>query len=69
MFFILRHFCDIYYGLHFIPEEKDDDDDGGLEEEEEVLIGNELFPRRVDGSTTRERFRGITALGGGATRP
>lgn len=59
-----------FYGLHFSPEEKDDDDDGGLEEEaEEVLIGKELFPRRVDGSTTRERFSGITALGGGATRP
>lgn len=57
--------------FNFSPEEKDDDDDdGGLEdEEEEVLMGKEVFPRRVDGRTTRERFRGITALGGGATRP
>lgn len=38
-----------FNGLHFIPEEKDEDEDGGLEEEaEEVLIGKELFPRRVD---------------------
>lgn len=46
---------------------------GGLEEEEEdeedVLIGKEVFPRRVEGVSTLERFRGITALGGGATLP
>lgn len=55
--------------LLFSPEEKEDDDDDGGLEEEGVLMGKEVFPRRVDGRTTRERFRGITALGGGATRP
>lgn len=38
------------------------------EEEDEVFSGKEDFPRRVDGTTTRERLIGITALGGGATR-
>lgn len=46
---------------------------GGLEDEEEeedeVLIGKEVFPRRDEGASTRERFSGITARGGGATRP
>lgn len=49
------------------------DDVGGLEDEEEeedeVLIGKEVFPRRDEGARTRERFSGITARGGGATRP
>lgn len=46
---------------------------GGLEEDEEeeevVLMGKEVFPRREEGASTLERLRGITALGGGATRP
>lgn len=46
---------------------------GGLEEEEDeeedVLMGKEVFPRRVEGVSTLERFRGMTALGGGATLP
>lgn len=46
---------------------------GGLEEEEDeeedVLTGKEAFPRRVEGVSTLERLRGMTALGGGATLP
>lgn len=57
--------------IHLTPEEEDDV--GGLEDEEEeeedVLTGKEVFPRREEGASTLERFRGITALGGGATLP
>lgn len=58
--------------IRLIPEEEDVV--GGLEEEEEededVLIGGkEVFPRREEGASTLERFRGITARGGGATLP
>lgn len=59
--------------LHLSPEEVEEEEEvGGLEEEEEeevVFMGKDVFPRRVDGARTRERFKGITALGGGATRP
>ena len=52
---------------------EDDEEVGGLEEEEEeeeeVFTGKVVFARRVEGATTRERFKGMTALGGGATRP
>lgn len=63
------HFC--HLDLRLRPEEKEEEEDeGGREDEEvEVLMEKEVFPLRVEGTTTRERFRGMTALGGGATRP
>lgn len=45
-------------------EEQDED-----EEEEQPLTGNEDLALRVDGTTSRERLMGITALVGGTTRP
>lgn len=57
--------------IRFIPAEEEDV--GGLEEEDEeeedVLMGKEVFPRLVEGVSTLERFKGMTALGGGATLP
>lgn len=49
--------------LHLSPEEVEEEEEvGGLEEEEEeevVFMGKDVFPRRVDGARTRERFKGI----------
>lgn len=62
----------IFLYIRLMPE-KEDVDVGALEdvedEEEDVLIGKEVFPRREEGVSTLERFRGITALGVGATLP
>lgn len=82
-FKVLNLACKLYFGLcsaearfchldlRLRPEEKEEEEDeGGREDEEvEVLMEKEVFPLRVDGTTTRERFRGMTARGGGATRP
>lgn len=46
-------------------EEEDEDE----EEEEQALTGKEDLALRVDGTTSRERLMGITALVGGTTRP
>lgn len=66
---MVSHAVKLY--IRFIPAEEEDV--GGLEEEEDeeedVLMGKEVFPRRVEGVSTLERFKGMTALGGGATLP
>lgn len=50
----------------FRTREEDDEED---EEEEQALMGKEDLVLRVDGTTSRERLMGITALVGGTTRP
>lgn len=46
--------------------EEDEDEE---EEEEQALTGKEDLALRVEGTTSRERLMGITALVGGTTRP